>query len=526
MPPENIFSSLTSIEPNRNHPGEYHVNEEMEDEEIIPVVAHFSSEELDELDKMQGGPQYDPQTGLRHYFPLHEAFSNPETGPMLDKLVQESLGSESFAKGGKVDHPGRPHDPELEKLRREGRHGDDELAIITPFLLDKFSSWSDQGPNINPESGLPEFWSFGNVFKSIVRVAAPIVGAILGGPVGGALGGFLGSKATGQSTQGAFKNAFLGGGIPLAAMAAPAIMGAVSGSGAPGGLGGFLNIAGKMMGSPLSGNVAGAAMPGVVNASTVGQMLPAAAYGTNMAAGVAPIASAAPGAGGGILSTLLQGAGKALPMLGSAALMAKGARDEKKMQTQYERERREEREAERRRMGFDAPFTPREAFDYGNPEVLTPAEMGRGYIPRSFSYAAGGGAIRGHGKGQEDNITTSIPEDSYIIDASTVSDIGDGSTEAGFEELDRYFGVSSPSSSSYISKAHGGRIPAKVSNGEYELTPEQVTQLGHGSNERGVKILDRLVNEVRKKKRNSGQQLPPKAKSVEGYIKRIGGMHA
>ena len=60
-----------------------------------------------------------------------------------------------------------------------------------------------------------------------------------------------------------------------------------------------------------------------------------------------------------------------------------------------------------------------------------------------------------------------------------------------------------------------------VSNEEYEISPDKVTALGHGSNEKGAKILKKFIKEVRAKKRTSGERLPPKSKSIGGYLKGI-----
>ena len=70
-------------------------------------------------------------------------------------------------------------------------------------------------------------------------------------------------------------------------------------------------------------------------------------------------------------------------------------------------------------------------------------------------------------------------------------------------------------------KAKGGIIKAMVSPDEYRVSPEQVTAIGKGSNEKGAKILKKFVSEVRKKKRSSGQKLPPKSKPIDGYLKNI-----
>lgn len=498
------------------------------------IVAHFAPEELHSLDELmtqffpelQGEISIDPETGLRDYSPLDEMLKNPE----IREAISSGLSQEKqkFAMGGEVNEIGRPTDPELEKLRMEGRHGDTELAIITPHLLDFFSELAGHNPTENPHTGLPEFIKFGNIFKSIVRVAGTLFGPITG---------FLGSKLTGQSTNAALKNAgigaalatlpFVGGSFGIPGL--PSFSGMGAGAAGQGSGGGFLSGLGKMFAPSTGGGVM--SPHAVVGANTAGKMLPATAFGQSgmQAAGQA--------GGSGFLGNIMGGGGGsggflgniggALPLIGSGLLMAKGHKEEQKGLRDYQRalegkEQREkaENEAMRERMGFNARLNPLEPYRRRqiNP-VQTREEYLRGVEPLYFENYAEGGAIRGHGKGQQDNIPKNIKENSYIIDASTVSDIGDGSSEAGIKELDHF--VSRFPSYNGKKEAKGGYIKAMVSNDEYEIPPEKVTAIGHGSNQKGAQILKKLVTQVRTQKRTSGKKLPPKAKPIGGYLKSI-----
>jgi len=139
--------------------------------------------------------------------------------------------------------------------------------------------------------------------------------------------------------------------------------------------------------------------------------------------------------------------------------------------------------------------------------------LGRQVQPR-------GGAIQGPGKGQDDRIPRNLPNNSYILDASTVSDIGDGSSRAGINELNRYFQQLNPRYAPQ-QRSGGGSIKALVSDGEYEISPEQVAALGGGNHNKGAKILEEMVMRIRTQKRGKGKKLPPKAKSVGGYIAKL-----
>lgn len=61
-------------------------------------------------------------------------------------------------------------------------------------------------------------------------------------------------------------------------------------------------------------------------------------------------------------------------------------------------------------------------------------------------------------------------------------------------------------------------IDAKVADGEYVVDSSTVSDLGDGSNDQGAAKLDQLVKHVRQHKRGGARGLPPKAKSPLAYI--------
>lgn len=509
-------------------------------QETQKILAHFDPNELADLDSLQGETIIDPETGLRDYsILLDKILKNPE----VHEAISAGLSQEKkkFAMGGEVHEEGRPTDPELEELRIQGRHGDTELAIITPYILESFEGWAGKKTGINPHTGLPEFGGVGSVLKGIARVAGAVIGSVFGGPIGAAIGGGLATKFTGGSWGESLGTGALSG---LGAMAAPAI-GGFAQSNFPGlsaGIGqATRGILGQNIGGALSNlfspAIGGGIMSpyGVVGANTVGKMLPASAFGQNLgnvgiqAAGrtgggfLGNILGMGGGSGGGIMG----GVGNMLPLIGSGLLMAKGHREEQRGLRDYqraleEREQKEkaENESMRERMGFNAKLKPVEP--YRRRQVvpnITREEFLRGVEPLYFENYAEGGAIRGYGKGQQDNIPKNIKENSYILDASTVSDIGDGSSNAGIRELNHF--VDHFPSYKGRQESKGGYIQAMVSNDEYAIPPERVTAIGHGSNKRGSQILKKLVTEIRKQKRTSGNRLPPKAKPIGGYLKNM-----
>ena len=143
-----------------------------------------------------------------------------------------------------------------------------------------------------------------------------------------------------------------------------------------------------------------------------------------------------------------------------------------------------------------------------NPEFITGVT---GY------YACGGGT------GQSDDIPAMLHDGDYVMDAETVSALGDGSSKAGKKVLD---GFRTKVPHHVPRHADGGvaganPVPAKIADGEYVFPAAFVTALGRGDNKRGAEILDGMREKLRAHKRNAPlSNIPPKAKSPLDYIKK------
>ena len=136
-----------------------------------------------------------------------------------------------------------------------------------------------------------------------------------------------------------------------------------------------------------------------------------------------------------------------------------------------------------------------------NPEFITGVT---GY------YACGGGT------GQSDDIPAILHDGDYVMDAETVSALGDGSSKAGMHVLDG-FREKVP----HHDKAGEHPVPAKIADGEYVFPSAFVTALGKGDNKAGAEILDGLREKLRAHKRGASvDKIPPKAKSPLDYIKK------
>jgi len=76
--------------------------------------------------------------------------------------------------------------------------------------------------------------------------------------------------------------------------------------------------------------------------------------------------------------------------------------------------------------------------------------------------------------------------------------------------------------SRYMQGPGGGQddlIDAKVANGEYVIDASTVSDLGDGSNEEGASRLDMMIRKIREHKRGGRIKLPPRARSPLDYLK-------
>jgi hypothetical protein len=104
--------------------------------------------------------------------------------------------------------------------------------------------------------------------------------------------------------------------------------------------------------------------------------------------------------------------------------------------------------------------------------------------------------LSGDSGGQDDKVRRDLLDRSYVMPADVVADAGDGNSLAGAK-----------------------KIKALVSHGEMEISPQIVSKLGNGDNDLGAKKLDMFVKNIRKHKRGGKVNLPPRAKSLESYLR-------
>ena len=154
----------------------------------------------------------------------------------------------------------------------------------------------------------------------------------------------------------------------------------------------------------------------------------------------------------------------------------------------------------------------------GLPSKYTEAAP-KGHNPE-FVTGLTGYYAQGKGTGQSDDIPAMLHDGDYVADADLVAALGDGSSKAGAEALEK-FRRQIPHQES----AEGGAVvPAKIADGEYVFPASFVTAIGRGDNKAGAKLLDAMRQEIRAHKRSAPtSKIPPKAKSPLDYLKMVKG---
>ena len=364
------------------------------------------------------------------------------------------------------------------QLRRAGRNGDTMLAHINPREAQMLRQAGGSG-TINPSTGLPEYFSFGDIFKLVLPIAldfiAPGIGTTLGTALGAssawapALGGALIGAGTSAITGGnAIQGAIMGGmggglGGNLGGMLAPEASAATQGllgSGLAGAVGGMASGRG-----PLEGAVQGAL--GSYIGNKVGGMGGAAlAAGSEnfknaMVAGYDPQKALVGGALSGLAAGMLKPSQTAVDSLAKpaksefnlgtmAALLPLAgllsAPDEAQQAVKSMSPEQQEY-FNRPSIKWDWPKMQRDAANANTslsqymaqnwPQItsgtynLPVVKKAKGGPLSQIAYMA-----RGSGSGRDDTIDAKLSDGEYVFDAETVALIGDGSSKMGAQRLD------------------------------------------------------------------------------------------
>lgn len=136
--------------------------------------------------------------------------------------------------------------------------------------------------------------------------------------------------------------------------------------------------------------------------------------------------------------------------------------------------------------------------------------------------------------GRTDRHNVSVAPGSYVVNADTVSHLGQNNTNAGMAILSHMFGKAGPYGSPAmrlksgpgaprppkLMRAEGGQtkpdgspVDIVVAGGEFTIPPDVVANIGGGDVERGHKILDHWMAQQRKSHIATLKKLPGPAKS-------------
>lgn len=415
---------------------------------------------------------------------------------------QDQQPMQGYAHGG-VAHS-------AEKVRAHGRGDDTVLIHMTPNEVNSLRGLAQQfggDLTVNPHTGLPEAGWLGKLLPTILGV----VGTAFGIPPIwlGAAGAVGGTIATGD----------LGKGLSMGLQAYGG--GALGGAA---GLGGKLGNVGASLGLPG----ASAAMPSTATSAFKnafgGMAAPSTATKTGLAGALQNFGTAAKaGLPGGII-------GKAAPMLAAQGVMSgvsnamtptggytttQGTVDNS-YQGPYT--------AQRRTPTF-APSTAdllastkeRRYFDVGMPEVYNM----QGQLVQPGSNTAPGTPILqsvlnpnpkkgepmysfvsnpymgGYGMGYAEGGEVELAPGSFIVDARTVSEGGEGDGEAGKNAFRKLGGIPIEGPGDGVSDSIPARIgdqPARVATGEVYMPPEAVRRIGKGDEKRGAQKLYAMMD--------------------------------
>jgi hypothetical protein len=131
---------------------------------------------------------------------------------------------------------------------------------------------------------------------------------------------------------------------------------------------------------------------------------------------------------------------------------------------------------------------------------------------RRYGYLSTGGVVDAKEMVPAFQAGGDMQSDSFVVPADVVSALGNGSTDAGVEVLNRYLGMALPIEgpgdglSDDIPATIDGEQPARVADGEVYVPPEVVARLGDGDMERGAAKLYAMMDQIRERAHGSTEQ--------------------
>jgi hypothetical protein len=523
---------------------------------VVPEEAHFNLKEVELLNSLQGHEVRLPDHGnIRSFMPLADLFSDPTYLRLVRQIIENlnehqvddneiEYAVDEFTEENKDKTTVQPESPLATIKAAEGMGGDTEICLCPSNMLDFFDEIRGFS-SVNPIDGkrqyfLPILGAIGGALLGS-SFLGPALGGTLGllsGPISTAIGAGLGSKLMGAKTKDALKYAALGG---IGNVIAPGVSSAL-GSVAPGISGALGSITGLgAAGATGAGTAAGATGAGLGAAGT------GLSAGTAAGAGLGAASAAGTGLGTMFTPQVL------IPTALMGGMLYKAHKDNMKLQEKYNKEMNQyKQDINAFNQRHDQTLTGLKDY-FSNIDVSAHKEPQRDYITSNQDkigvshgispmygfktgqyYAEGGqiqdksGGIIGDGKGQQDNIHDDYNVGDYIMPADVTSGLGDGHSDAGYDELDKlknYIYKTKDVNKAYqkvpvqVKMELTKKQPVAVSPGEYRFDKNITVAIGDGNLKKADRIFQEFYKLVRNDKRTSGNIIPKKAKSAIEYFK-------
>lgn len=460
--------------------------------------------------------------------------------PMAQELQSQ------YAEGGAVR--------QAENVRQMGRGEDSVLMHVTPHELSGLQALAmahGGSLTINPQTGLPEAGFLGGVFKKLLPT---LIGVGMNFVLpGSGLVATLGGKAATAGLMTGLGSLALTGSLKKGLMAG---LGAYGGASLAGGIQGAIKGA-PVPGTTASGIPAGAAPPPVVPtpppvaeglAGAPIRTLPGMAQATGTIAPSAPImktglsgfaqgfANTAKGNMTGILakaavpmaiSGTVQGVSGALTPSGGVATPT-GQIDNSYQGSYYAQDRQQIMDPEgpvsgkqRRHFAVSMPEIRNMAGQITQPGSMTArgtpilqmvpnpkAKKGENmYTPQFVPFMGGPEPTNEQDMGYAKGGEIAMDDGAFVLDARTVSELGNGSSNAGKEVLRRIGGMAIEGPGDGVSDSVRARIgrdqPARVARDEVVIPAKAVKRIGKGNPKRGADKLYALMDKAHKARKNA-----------------------
>jgi len=415
--------------------------------------------------------------------------------------------------------------PLAQHLQAQGRGNDTVLVHMSPREVGGLQALAQaHGGTLtrNPTTGLPEAGFLDSILPMIAgAILTPLTGGLINPLDAGLLVGGADAAITGDLGKGLMAGLGAYGGGSLAA--ATGILGA-NAFGLASTFGGASAAAAptvaasatpSLVDSTTGNLIAGTAVPGggVTGAGNVIDYTASAAAPAAPAAAApagsltAPIAQAGPAASKGLFGTglsTMQMAGIGIPLLMAANSTAPGATTP----------------AATTVPPYLGPYAypartqtvPTNAQILGNQlpsnyRFISPLDP-TSYVPQSTLTAAKGGQIKGlHAPLSREH--TSLPDGSFVMDARSVSEIGNGSSSAGAQILRRIGGQHLHGPGDGVSDSIPAKVDAhtdaRVARDEVKFSPEAVKHLGGGDEKKGAAKLYHLMHKAGEARRHAAR---------------------